>query len=85
MSVAHFQLLSMSEAEDVVAEVCGCVEEYDIPMPDMAFGFRGRSRVNIAMRIDDPIAANMIYLRLATVFIPEKSRAHANQGPKFKI
>lgn len=85
MSVVQFQLLSMAEAEDVIAEISGCLEEYDVPPPEMAFSFHGRSRVSITMRIDDPIGANMVKLRLATCFAAEKPLGHAGPNPRLKI
>ena len=85
MSVVQFQLLSMAEAEDVIAEICGCLEEYDVPTPEIAFSFHGGSRVSITMRIDDAIAANMVKLRLATWFAVENRLVHAGRDPRLKI
>jgi hypothetical protein len=85
MRVVQCQRLSISEAEDVVAEIYGCLEEYNVPMPKMAFSFLGGSRVSITMRIDDPIAANMMHLRLATWFTAQKPLAHAGRDPRLKI
>jgi hypothetical protein len=64
MPTIYLQLRSMSDAEDAIVETWAMVEEYDLPSPGMTFSFRGRSRMNIALSIDDPVAAHTLTLRL---------------------
>ncbi len=65
MPIIYFHLLSIPDAEDAIAEAWNILEEYDIPSPGMTFTFRGSSRVNVALRIDDPVDAQSLTLRLA--------------------
>jgi hypothetical protein len=65
MPVIYFRLLSIPDAEDAIAETWNILEEYDIPSPGMTFTFRGRSRIKIALRVDDPVTAQTLMLRLA--------------------
>src|SRR5882762_618745 len=65
MPEIYFHALSISDAEDAIAETWIILEEYDIPSPGMTFTFRGSSRVRIALRVDDPVDAQTLMLRLA--------------------
>lgn len=65
MPVIYFDLLSIPDAEDAIAETWNILEEYDIPSPGMTVTFRGNSRVNIALRVDDPVDAQILVRRLA--------------------
>ncbi len=65
MPVIYFHVLSIPDAEDAIAETWSVLEEYDIPSPGMTFTFRGSSRVKIALRVDDPVDAQTLMLRLA--------------------
>ena len=85
MSVVQFRRLSMSEAENVMAEICRCLEEYDVAEPEMAFSFHGFSRVSISVRIDNSIAANMVNLRLASWLAAGKPPANPGPDPRLKI
>jgi hypothetical protein len=67
MTVIYFRLLSIPDAEDAVVETWSVVEEYGIPSPGMTFVFRGSSRVKIALRVDDPVDAQTLMLRLASL------------------
>jgi hypothetical protein len=72
MPVIYFRLLSIPDAEDAIAETWNVLEEYDIPSPGMTFTFRGRSRIKIALRVDDPVAAQTLMLRL-TPWVPSQT------------
>jgi hypothetical protein len=72
MPVIYFELLSIPDAEDAIAETWSVLEEYDIPSPGMTVTFRGSSRVNIALRVDDPTDAQTLMLRLAP-WIPSQT------------
>src|SRR5258708_39690341 len=65
MPVIYFRLLSIPDAEDAIAETWNILEEYDIASPGMTFTFRGRSRIKIALRVDDPETAQTLMLRQA--------------------
>ena len=85
MSVVQLQLISMVEAEDVIAEIWRCLEEYDVRTPEMAFRFDERSRVSITMRFGDPIGANMMNLRLAARFGAEGPNVHVDPSRGSRI
>ena len=67
MPVIDFQLLLIPDAEDAVVETWSVLEEYGIPSPDIMFMFRGSSRVKIALRVDNPVDAQTLMLRLASL------------------
>jgi hypothetical protein len=64
MAFIHFDVMSMADAEEAIAETWRFLEQYDIPSPDMTFAFRGRSRVKITLRFDDPADAETMMLHL---------------------
>jgi hypothetical protein len=39
MAIIRFSNLPMADAEEVIAEIWSCLEEYDIPTPEMEFSF----------------------------------------------
>lgn len=65
MPIIYFHILSIPNAEEAIAETWRILEEYGIPSPKMTFTFRGSSRVKIALRVDDPVDARTLMLRLA--------------------
>jgi hypothetical protein len=65
MAVIVFNVLTIGDAEEAIAETWRVLEEYGIPSPEMTFSFRGRSRVKIALRVDDPVDALTLMPRLA--------------------
>lgn len=65
MAVIQFQQLSMAEAEQCVAEIWTCLEEYQIPSPTMSFEFHGPRWTSITVNIEDPIAADTMLTRLS--------------------
>jgi hypothetical protein len=65
MPIIDFHMLSIPDAEEAIAETWRILEECGIPSPDMTFSFRGSSRVKIALRVDDPVDAQTLILRLA--------------------
>jgi hypothetical protein len=66
MPIIYFHILSIPDAEEAIAETWHILEEYGIPSPDMTFTFRGTSQVKIALRVDDPVDAQTLMLRLAS-------------------
>lgn len=64
MAVINFHLASAAEAEDAIADIWVCLEEYGIPSPGLTFSFPDASCVSIALRVDDAVAARLLMLRL---------------------
>jgi hypothetical protein len=64
MPVIHFQLLSISDAEEAVVEIWRILEEYNIPSPAMTCMCRGSSRVKIALRVDNVMDAQTLMVLL---------------------
>jgi hypothetical protein len=65
MAVIHLRQLSIVQAERCMAEIWTCLEEYDIPSPEMSFEFRDALRTDIRMRIEDPVSADTLATRLS--------------------
>lgn len=65
MATIEFRGLSMSEAEEVLAEICNFAEEYDIPSPQLAFDFRAWSTVTLGCRFAEPLWARLMATRMA--------------------
>jgi hypothetical protein len=64
MPVIHFQLLSISDAEEAVVEIWRILEEYNIPSPAMTCMCRGSSQVKIALRVDNVMDAQTLMVLL---------------------
>ena len=64
MPVIHFQLLSISDAEEAVVEIWRILEEYNLPSPGLTCMCRGSSRVKIALRVDNVMDAQTLVLLL---------------------
>ncbi len=75
----------MAEAEQCVAEIWTCLEEYNMPSPAIAFDFHGPSRTDIKMSIDDPVAASVMLTRLSTWVETQIGPSSAHGGPQFRI
>jgi hypothetical protein len=73
MVVIEFRRLTMHEAEEALAEMWNCLEEYDIPSPRMAFDFAGDERVSMDVFMDESIWADIMMLRLSNCAATEKS------------
>lgn len=85
MTVIQLQLRSMAAAEQSIAEIWTCLEEYDIPSPAVSFKFHDRGRVTIAMRIDDSVAANTVVARLSTWVGTENLCRDAGRNPGLQL
>jgi hypothetical protein len=66
MTVVQFQLASMAVAEELIAEIWTCLEEYNIRSPALRFKFHDSGLITIAAHIDDAVAANTVLMRLST-------------------
>lgn len=84
MAVIQFRQLSLAEAEQCVAEIWTCLEEYHIPTPTLSFEFRDSFRTSIRMNIDDCIAANTMVGRLSTWIETKRSRSIVDRGPRLQ-
>jgi hypothetical protein len=58
--------LSLPEAEEAIAEIWSCLEEYDIPSPVVSVEFRDNSRMTVGFSFAEPIWADLVSLRLST-------------------
>ncbi len=85
MAVIRFRQLSMAEAEQCVAEIWTCLEEYNMPSPTIAFDFRGPLRTGIKMSIDDPVAASVMLTRLSTWIETQIGPSNTDGRPQFRI
>ncbi len=85
MAVIRFRQLSMAEAEQCVAEIWTCLEEYNMPSPAIAFDFHGPLRTGIKMSIDDPVAASVMLARLSTWIETQIGPFSAHAGPQFRL
>lgn len=65
MAIVEFRKLSLSEAEEVVAEIWNCLEEYHIPSPQMNFAFGEGDAVTMDCRFREPLWARIVATRLA--------------------
>ena|SRR6185312_10963887 len=60
MIAFEFPGLSMPEAEEVIAALWCCFEEYDVPSPAMTFKFHGGARASVRMHIEDTAVAKVV-------------------------
>jgi hypothetical protein len=65
MAVIEFDL-SLPDAEEAIAEVWSCLEEYGIPSPIMRADFHANARVTMGLTFDEPIGAQLVSLRLSS-------------------
>jgi hypothetical protein len=64
MAVIQIDRLSLPDAEEVIAEIWNCLEEYGIPSPTMNVDFHANARVTMGLTFDEPIGAQLVSLRL---------------------
>jgi hypothetical protein len=60
MIAFEFPGLSMPEAEEVIAALWCCFEEYDVPSPAMTFKFHGGARASVLVHIKDAAVAKVV-------------------------
>lgn len=84
MAVIHVEQLSMTEAEQCVAEIWTCLEEYHMPSPPISFEFRHPRQPSIKVEIDDPVAANTMVTHLSTWIRTEQRCVDPAGGPRLK-
>ena len=66
MTAINFCRLSMPEAEEVIAEIWSCLEEYGMPSPRIAFVFQANATsVSLNVRLDEPVWAHLLVMRLS--------------------
>jgi hypothetical protein len=60
MIAIEFHDLSMPEAEEVIAALWCCFEEYDVPSPAMTFKFYGGARASVQVHMEDAAVAKVV-------------------------
>jgi hypothetical protein len=60
MIAIEFHYLSMPEAEEVIAALWCCFEEYDIPSPAMTFRFYGGAMAGVEVHMEDAAVAKVV-------------------------
>jgi hypothetical protein len=66
MAVIELDRLSLPDAEEAIAEVWSCLEEYGIPSPIMNVDFHANAKVTMGFTFDEPIGAQLVSLRLSS-------------------
>jgi hypothetical protein len=66
MAVIELDRLSLPDAEEAIAEVWSCLEEYGIPSPSMSVDFHANAKVTMGFTFDEPIGAQLVSLRLSS-------------------
>jgi hypothetical protein len=67
MADIYLDSLSLLEAEEAMAEIWGCLEEYNIPSPKIFVDARSNSRIAIKLRFEEPLWAEVVAVRLSTL------------------
>ena len=65
MAMIQFRRLSIEEAENCIAEIWTCLEEYQLPSPKMYFDCPEGSGITMTINVDDPVAENTLLARLS--------------------
>ena len=65
MATIEFRSLSVQDAEQVLAEIWNCLEEFDIPSPRLVVKFRGQTEVTLRCRFDEQLSARIVAMRLS--------------------
>jgi hypothetical protein len=66
MAVIELDRLSLPDAEEAIAEIWSCLEEYGIPSPIMSVDFHANAKVTMGFTFDEPIGAQLVSLRLSS-------------------
>jgi hypothetical protein len=66
MVVIELDRLSLPDAEEAIAEIWSCLEEYGIPSPIMSVDFHANAKVTMGFTFDEPIGAQLVSLRLSS-------------------
>jgi hypothetical protein len=66
MTVIELRQLSLADAEEVIAEVWNCLEEYDIATPRIGVEFHSAAKVSLCFRIEESISEKVLALRLSS-------------------
>lgn len=80
MAFIKFQRLSMSDAEDVMAKVWNCLEEYDITSPRMTCQRDGHAHVTLRFRFDESVWADVVALQLSRRIVVDHYQSVAEVG-----
>lgn len=69
MAEINLEGLALPEAEEAIAEIWSCLEEYDIPSPAVRVGLRADARMNMKFDFDEPVWAELVRVRLGVGFL----------------
>jgi hypothetical protein len=65
LATIEFRSLSVQDAEQVLAEIWNCLEEFDIPSPRLVVKFRGEAEVELRCRFAETLSARLVGMRLS--------------------
>jgi hypothetical protein len=65
LATIEFRSLSVQDAEQVLAEIWNCLEEFDIRSPRLVVKFGGQSEVTLRCRFDEQLSARIVAMRLS--------------------
>lgn len=65
LATIEFRSLSVQDAEQVLAEIWKCLEEFDIASPRLGVKFGGEADVTLRCRFDEQLSARIVAMRLS--------------------
>ena len=74
MTTIEFRSLTLPEAEQVLAEIWNCLEEYILPSPHMIFEFGDVDSVSLRCRIGEPFWGLLVAMRLSSIHRSRRAR-----------
>lgn len=80
MATINFPRLSVDDAEEVIAEIWNCLEEYRIPSPRLKCDFRRGGDLSLECQFGEAVWAKLIALRLSAWIPTGKRPAVAGRG-----
>jgi hypothetical protein len=80
VATIEFRSLSVLEAEEVLAEIWNCLEEYNLPSPHMTFEFGDVGSVSLGCRFGEPLWARLVAMRLWSWLVESERRAAVPGG-----
>lgn len=78
MASIAFRRFSMDEAEEIVAEIWRCLEQYDIPSPEMSSQLSAPEIVNLSFHFREKAWADIVARQLSgwcTLPVAQRTRA----------
>lgn len=79
MADVNLEGLSWPEAEEAIAEIWSCLEEYDIPSPALSVDVGTSSRITVGFSFEEPIWTDLVSHRLLSSVrrVSSRRRPHA--------